>query len=111
MIIDDELNCLLVNPLPPNVRLHAVVDACHSGSVMDLEYRCKSKHGDIHWKMEYARQPSVYKARARALRVACGLPWPAPRSCRGVGAALHVVFGACEEAGLRSGGINVSHHV
>jgi hypothetical protein len=74
MIIDDELNCLLVNPLPPNVRLHAVVDACHSGSVMDLEYRCKSKHGEIHWKMEYARQPSVYKARARAPRAWLAAP-------------------------------------
>jgi len=74
MIIDDELNCLLVNPLPPNVRLHAVVDACHSGSVMDLEYRCKSKHGEIHWKMEYARQPTVYKARARAPRMRRAAP-------------------------------------
>ncbi len=78
MIIDDELNCLLVNPLPPNVRLHAVVDACHSGSVMDLEYRCKSKHGEIHWKMEYARQPTVYKARARAPRMARGSRGPRP---------------------------------
>lgn len=39
MIIDDEINVLLVNPLPPNVRLHAVIDACHSGTAMDLEYR------------------------------------------------------------------------
>lgn len=33
-IIDDDLNRLLVNPLPPGVRLHAIIDACHSGSVL-----------------------------------------------------------------------------
>lgn len=65
MIIDDEINRLLVNPLMPNVRLHAVIDACHSGSAMDLEFRCKSKHGDIQWKMEYDHQPSVYKVNIR----------------------------------------------
>ena len=63
MIIDDEINRLLVNPLTPNVRLHAVIDACHSGTAMDLEYRCKVKHGEINWKMEYDHQPSVYKVR------------------------------------------------
>ncbi|KAK9846629.1 hypothetical protein WJX81_007951 [Elliptochloris bilobata] len=64
MIIDDEINRLLVNPVPPNVRLHAVIDACHSGTAMDLEYRCKAKHGEINWKMEYDHQPSVYKGTA-----------------------------------------------
>ena len=32
---------LLVNPLPVGVRLHAVIDACHSGSLLDLEFKCK----------------------------------------------------------------------
>lgn len=67
MIIDDEINRLLVNPLTPNVRLHAVIDACHSGTAMDLEYRCKVKHGEINWKMEYDHQPSVYKVRCTML--------------------------------------------
>ena len=62
MIIDDEINRLLVNPVNTNVRLHAVIDACHSGTAMDLEFRCKVKHGEINWKMEYDHQPSVYKA-------------------------------------------------
>jgi hypothetical protein len=34
---------LLVNPLPVGVRLHAVIDACHSGSLLDLEWKCKVK--------------------------------------------------------------------
>ena len=40
MIVDNELNQWMVNPLPPGVRLHAIIDACHSGSAMDLEFRC-----------------------------------------------------------------------
>jgi len=61
MVVDDELNRLLVNPLPQGVRLHAIIDACHSGTALDLEYRCKVKSSGIHWKMEYDHQPSVYK--------------------------------------------------
>ena len=61
MIVDDELNRLLVNPLPPGVRLHAIIDACHSGTALDLEYRCKVKSSGIHWKNEYTHRPSVYK--------------------------------------------------
>ena len=37
------MNRLLVNPLPMGVRLHAVIDACHSGSLLDLEWKCKVK--------------------------------------------------------------------
>ena len=36
MIVDDELNTFLVNPLPQGCRLHAIVDTCHSGSVLAL---------------------------------------------------------------------------
>jgi hypothetical protein len=38
-IVDDELNQLLVRPLPPGVNLHAVIDACHSGTVMVWDTR------------------------------------------------------------------------
>lgn len=61
MIVDDELNTFLVNPLPQGCRLHAVIDACHSGSVLDLQYRSKIKNGQPQWKEEYTRQTSVYK--------------------------------------------------
>ena len=53
MIVDDELNTFLVNPLPQGCRLHAIVDACHSGSVLDLPYRSKIKNGQPVWKQEY----------------------------------------------------------
>jgi len=32
MIVDDELNAALVKPLCPGLVLHAVIDACHSGT-------------------------------------------------------------------------------
>ena len=38
-IVDNDLNEWMVNPLGPGVRLHAVIDACHSGSALDLEFR------------------------------------------------------------------------
>ena len=60
-IVDDELNRLLVNPLPPGVRLHAIIDACHSGSVLDLEYRAEFRDGAPVWTNEYSRRPSIYK--------------------------------------------------
>lgn len=45
-IEDDEINRVLVNPLPSGARLHAVVDACHSGTVLDLPFLWRGT-GDI----------------------------------------------------------------
>lgn len=38
LIVDDDLHAILVAGLPEGVRLTAIVDACHSGSVFDLPY-------------------------------------------------------------------------
>ncbi|KAF7317543.1 Metacaspase pca1 [Mycena kentingensis (nom. inval.)] len=44
MIIDNELHDALVLPLPTGARLTAVVDTCHSGSLLDLKhYKCNAK--------------------------------------------------------------------
>ncbi len=61
-LIDNELNALLVNPLPHGVRMHCIIDACHSGSVMDLEFRCEFQGGQPVWTNEYSQQPRVWKA-------------------------------------------------
>ncbi|MQL75203.1 hypothetical protein Taro_007561 [Colocasia esculenta] len=41
MIVDDEINAAIVRPLPRGVRLHAIIDACHSGTVLDLPFLCR----------------------------------------------------------------------
>lgn len=38
MILDNDLNTTLVRPLTRGVTLHAIVDACHSGTILDLPY-------------------------------------------------------------------------
>ncbi|KJA19551.1 hypothetical protein HYPSUDRAFT_44100 [Hypholoma sublateritium FD-334 SS-4] len=37
-IVDDELHEILVKPLPDGCRLTALVDSCHSGTILDLPY-------------------------------------------------------------------------
>lgn len=41
MILDDEINATIVRPLPHRVKLHAIIDACHSGTVLDLPFLCR----------------------------------------------------------------------
>jgi hypothetical protein len=41
--VDDEIHHLVVKPLQPGVRLTAIFDSCHSGSVMDLPYIYSTK--------------------------------------------------------------------
>ncbi|XP_021744823.1 metacaspase-1-like [Chenopodium quinoa] len=41
MIVDDEINDTIVKPLPPGAKLHAIIDACHSGTMLDLPFLCR----------------------------------------------------------------------
>ena len=41
MIVDDEINATIVKPLPRGAKLHAIIDACHSGTVLDLPFLCR----------------------------------------------------------------------
>lgn len=38
MIVDNQINDIIVKPLTHGVRLHAIIDACHSGTVLDLPF-------------------------------------------------------------------------
>nr|XP_048332277.1 metacaspase-1-like isoform X1 [Ziziphus jujuba var. spinosa] len=51
MIVDDEINATIVRPIPAGVRLHAIIDACHSGTVLDLPFLCRmSRSGQYVWE-------------------------------------------------------------
>jgi len=52
-ILDDEINEAIVRPLVHGVRLHAVVDACYSSTLLDLPYLCHmSRNGFWQWEDE-----------------------------------------------------------
>ncbi|GLT97938.1 hypothetical protein SLE2022_154790 [Rubroshorea leprosula] len=38
MIVDNDLNSILVYPLKNDVKLHAIFDSCHSGTILDLPH-------------------------------------------------------------------------
>lgn len=42
-IVDDQIHAICVAPLQPGVRLTAIFDSCHSGSVLDLPYVYSTK--------------------------------------------------------------------
>ncbi|KAG5223304.1 metacaspase [Salix suchowensis] len=51
MIVDDEINAVIVKPLPHGVKLHAIIDACHSGTVLDLPFLCRmDRNGEYVWE-------------------------------------------------------------
>jgi hypothetical protein len=53
-IVDDELNRRLVRPLPTGVRLHAILDACHSGTGLDLPFvtHVEKGTGRLYWHQD-----------------------------------------------------------
>ncbi|KAK9077145.1 hypothetical protein SSX86_005481 [Deinandra increscens subsp. villosa] len=43
MIVDNEINDTIVRPLKSGVKLHAIIDACHSGTILDLPHVYSTK--------------------------------------------------------------------
>ncbi|KAJ6828322.1 uncharacterized protein M6B38_362865 [Iris pallida] len=61
MIVDDEINALIVRPLPLGVKLHAFIDACHSGTVLDLPFLCRmNRSGQYVWE-DHRPRSGVWK--------------------------------------------------
>lgn len=52
-IVDDDMHDIMVKPLLPGVRLTALFDSCHSGTVLDLPYTYSTK-GVI-------KEPNIWK--------------------------------------------------
>ncbi|KAM0878507.1 hypothetical protein ACQ4PT_034831 [Festuca glaucescens] len=50
-ILDDEINAAIVRPLVHGAKLHALVDAHHSATVLDLPYQCVTSKttGCLNW--------------------------------------------------------------
>lgn len=55
MIVDDEINAAIVRPLPYGVRLHAIIDACHSGTVLDLPFLCRMNRSATHYPWSFGQ--------------------------------------------------------
>ncbi|ONH90525.1 hypothetical protein PRUPE_8G059400 [Prunus persica] len=69
MILDDEINATIVRPLPHGAKLHAIIDACHSGTVLDLPFLCRmNREGCYVWE-DHGRWSSVYKGTSGGLAV------------------------------------------
>lgn len=62
-IVDDEINKIMVNPLPTGVTMHCVIDACHSGTVMDLPFLSKGMDTRGNWIWEDQRR-RIFKGTA-----------------------------------------------
>lgn len=61
MIVDDEINATMVKPLPHGVRLHAIIDACHSGTMLDLPFLCRmDRSGRYVWE-DHSPQSGIFK--------------------------------------------------
>jgi hypothetical protein len=62
-IVDDEIHDIVCKSLPKGVRLTAVMDCCHSGSLLDLEYV---------WHSEASTIPLRRRAQGNALGLGSG---------------------------------------
>ncbi|EPS67192.1 hypothetical protein M569_07584, partial [Genlisea aurea] len=61
MIVDDEINATIVRPLPAGAKLHAIIDACHSGTVLDLPFLCRmNRSGQYAWE-DHRPRSGVWK--------------------------------------------------
>lgn len=63
-IVDDQIHDIVVKPLQPGVRLTAIFDSCHSGSVMDLPYIYSTKG--------ILKEPNLAKEAGQGLLAAVG---------------------------------------
>ncbi|KAE8667898.1 Metacaspase-3 [Hibiscus syriacus] len=66
-IIDDEINDTIVKPLTRGTTLHGIIDACYSGTVLDLPFVCRMNEKGYMW--EDQTNPFFYKRTSGGLAV------------------------------------------
>lgn len=60
-ILDDDINDTIVRPLPRGAKLHALIDACNSGTMLDLPFLCRmNREGAYRWE-DQGYMSTVYK--------------------------------------------------
>lgn len=69
VIVDDELNAALVRPLRPGTKLHAFIDACHSGTVLDLPYLCRTTRGAFYQWEDHNPKSGEFKGTSGGLAI------------------------------------------
>ena len=69
--MDNELNDILVKPLRTGVQLFALIDACHSGSSLDLPYICRgiATEGTVIWREDTINPQAKMSAGARVIQI------------------------------------------
>ncbi len=68
VIIDDQINKTVVSPLPAGTTLHALIDACHSGTMLDLVH----EYDGATWKTDGdEKRKGTRGGRAIAFRYRC----------------------------------------
>ncbi|KAI3815367.1 hypothetical protein L1987_15033 [Smallanthus sonchifolius] len=60
-ILDDEVNAILVAPLPHGVKLHSIMDTCCSGTILDLSFLCRVDwRGYYNWEDQHPSHAYQY---------------------------------------------------
>ncbi|KAF5373806.1 hypothetical protein D9758_000834 [Tetrapyrgos nigripes] len=69
VMVDDLLHRLIVSPLPKGVRLTAIFDSCHSGSVLDLPFVYAAASGELKegHRLQFEDRASQWGRRARGI--------------------------------------------
>lgn len=60
-ILDDEVNEILVAPLPHGAILHSIMDTCFSGTLLDLPFLCRINRGGFYkWEDHHPSHVASY---------------------------------------------------
>ena len=60
-IRDSYLHATLVKPLPHGACLHALIDSCHSGTIMNLPFNAVTDKGNFKWWENEYDQDKIHK--------------------------------------------------
>jgi hypothetical protein len=110
-ITDDQLHNVLVASVPKNATLVAVIDSCHSGTILDLPKRCISKNNAILQR----EQPRFIKGNIVCISASLDSQSAADVAERGdtpaYGALTQSLITVVKKHLLRASLSNILHHV